>query len=75
MTHPFIERFKKEGLEVGKAEDVLKLVDARGVELTKGQREQVTASAGLAKLDKWFDRALTAETAADIFQDQGPPGT
>jgi hypothetical protein len=80
-THPFIESFKKEGIEEGrkegrqtglaegKAEDTLKLIDARGIEVTKEQRGQVTASAGLTKLGKWFDRALTATTAEDIFRD------
>jgi hypothetical protein len=76
-THPFIESFKKEGLEEGrqaglaegKAEDVLKLIDARGIKVTGEERGQVTASAGLANLDKWFDRALTAKTAEDIFRD------
>jgi hypothetical protein len=84
-THPFIESFKKEGLEEGlaegrkeclaegKAEDVLKLIDARGIKVTEEERGQVTASAGLTNLDngltnldKWFDRALTAMTAEDI---------
>jgi hypothetical protein len=71
-SHPFIERFKKEGLKEGlaeaKAEDVLKLIDARGIHVTEDQRNQVTAAAGLTQLGKWFDRALNAETAADIFQ-------
>lgn len=80
-THPFIERFKKEGAEEGrlegreaglaeaKAEDVLKLIDARGIKVTEEQRMRVTASAGIGTLGGWFDRALTAETAEDIFRD------
>ena len=68
-THPFIERFKKEGIEEAKAEDILKLIDARGIKVTKAQRRKVTASAGLTKLGMWFDRALTAKTAEDIFRD------
>lgn len=75
-SHPFIESFKKEGIKEGlkeglaeaKAEDVLKLIDARGIQVTEDQRNQVTAAAGLTQLGKWFDRALNAETAADIFQ-------
>lgn len=71
-THPFIENFKKEGRQAGiaeaKAEDVLKLIDARGIKVTKEQRTEVTESTDLAQLDKWFDRALTAEKATDIFQ-------
>jgi flagellar biosynthesis/type III secretory pathway protein FliH len=92
-THPFIESFKKEGIEVGrqegiekglqkglqaglqkgrvkaKAEGVLKIIDARGVEVTKEQRKEVDDCTDLTQLDRWFDRALTAKTAADIFQD------
>jgi hypothetical protein len=76
-THPFIESFKKEGIKEGrqagiaeaKAEDVLKLIDARGIKATKEQRTEVAESTDLAQLDKWFDRALTAKKAADIFQD------
>jgi hypothetical protein len=76
-AHPFIEGFKKEGIEEGrqagiaeaKAEDVLKLIDARGIKATKEQRTEVTESTDLAQLDKWFDRALTAKKATDIFQD------
>ncbi|MBO0821159.1 MAG: hypothetical protein J2P26_09945, partial [Nocardiopsaceae bacterium] len=72
-THPFIEGFKKEGIQEGlavaKAQDVLKIIDARGIKVTDEQRDQVTASAGVAVLDTWFDRALTATTADDIFGD------
>jgi hypothetical protein len=68
-THPFIESFKKEGIAEAKAEDVLKLIDAHGIKVTKEQRTEVTESADLAQLDKWFDRALTAKKAADIFRD------
>lgn len=72
-THPFIESFKKEGIEEGlveaKAEDVLKIIDARGIATTREQREKVTSSRDLAQLDTWFDRALTAKAAADIFRD------
>jgi hypothetical protein len=68
-SHPFIEKFKNEGRAEEKAEDVLKLIDARAIKVTEDQRRQVTAAAGLAQLKKWFDRALNAKTASDIFQD------
>lgn len=76
-THPFIEGFKQEGRQEGrqegeakaKAEDILKIIDARGIEISREQRSRVTASAGIATLDEWFDRALTATTARDIFGD------
>ena len=72
----FIESYVKIGVEQGeakmatmKAQDVLKVIDARKLKPTQEQRAMVTADAGLDKLDLWFDRALTAATAADIFKD------
>ena len=44
-------------------------MDARGLRPTPEQRAQVAATAGVAQLDLWFDRALTADTAADVFKD------
>jgi hypothetical protein len=36
---------------------------------SREQRELVTASADPAQLDRWFDRAITASTAAEVFAD------
>jgi hypothetical protein len=68
-----IEQGLEKGLEQGaanaKAQDVLKVMDARGLRPTPEQRSRITATAGIAQLDLWFDRALTADTAADVFKD------
>ena len=72
-----IEQGREQGLEQGleqgaanaKAQDVLKVMDARGLRPTQEQRAMITATVGIAQLDHWFDRALTAETAADVFTD------
>jgi hypothetical protein len=70
-----IEQGREQGLEQGaanaKAQDVLKVIDARGLTPTPEQRAKVAATAGIAQLDLWFDRALTADTAADVFHDPG----
>jgi flagellar biosynthesis/type III secretory pathway protein FliH len=79
----FIEGFVQEGLQKGmqqglqqglqqgevkaKSEDVLKIIDSRAINVTAEQREQVASSTDIAQLDQWFDSALTADTAADIF--------
>src|SRR3984957_1378714 len=79
----FIEGFVQEGLQKGmqqgmqqgmqrgavkaKSEDVLKIIDSRAINVTAEQREQVTSCTDIAQLDEWFDSALTAERAADIF--------
>jgi hypothetical protein len=73
----FIESYVKIGVEQGlergeantKAQDLLKVIDAHNLKPTKEQRAMVTADAGLDKLNRWFDRALTAATAADVFND------
>lgn len=69
----FIERIHDQGIAEGeakgKAEAVLKLLDARGLAPTDEQRQQVTASTDPAQLDRWFDRAITARTAAEVFAD------
>ena len=72
----FIESYVKIGVDQGtaetKAQDVLKLMDVRGLEPTQAQRSRVTPAAGLAKLETWFERAATAATAADVFkEDEG----
>ena len=65
---------RQEGHDQGaaetKANDILKVIDARDLNPTKKQRENVTAAAGLDRLNLWFDRALTAKTAAAIFKDE-----
>ena len=73
----FVESYVKIGVDQGreqgaaetKAQDVLKAMDVRGLRPSKEQRAKVTATAGLAKLEMWFERALTATTAADVFED------
>jgi hypothetical protein len=80
----FIEGFVQEGLQKGmrqglqqgmqqgevkaRSEDVLKIIDSRAIKVTGEQRDQVTSCTDIAQLDEWFDSALTAETAADIFK-------
>jgi hypothetical protein len=58
-----------EGAVRAKAEAILKILDARRLKPTKSQRGQVNAATDLAQLDRWFDRALTAATAAEVFAD------
>jgi len=63
------ERGVQRGAAATKAADILTVLDVRGLKPTKAQRGKVTADAGLPQLDIWFQRALTAETAADVFKD------
>ena len=73
----FIERIHDEGIAEGeakgkaegKAEAVLRLLDARGVALSLEQRQRVTSSTDPVQLNLWFDRAITAGSAAEVFAD------
>jgi hypothetical protein len=46
---------------------LIKVIDARGHELTKAQLELVTSCADLGQLAAWFDQALDATTTDEIF--------
>ena len=73
----YIESYVNVGIEQGdqrgaartRAQDILEVIDARDLKPTPEQRAKVTPDAGLDKLTRWFGRALTAATAADIFRD------
>jgi hypothetical protein len=73
----FVERIHDQGIaegeakgEVkGKAEAVLKLLDARHLVPSGEQRQWVTSCTDALQLDRWFDRAITAGTAAEVFAD------
>ena len=68
-----LEQGREQGIVEGairaKAEDILKVLDARLLKPTKDQRGQVNAATDLVQLDRWFDRALTAATTAEVFAD------
>jgi hypothetical protein len=69
----FVEKIHDQGIAegkaLGKAETVLRLLDARRLAPSKRQRQQVTSCTDATRLDLWFDRAITAGTAAEVFAD------
>jgi hypothetical protein len=58
---------KKEGRREGRAEDVLLVLQARGLGVTDAERERITGCTDLRQLKKWVTRAVTAEKTADLF--------
>ena len=72
----FIESYVQVGIEKGiekgavadAAEKLLKVLDVRGLKPTDAQRALVDGSGDLSQLNLWFDRAITAKTAADVFK-------
>ena len=66
-----LQQGEEKGMEKGavrsKVEDLVKLIQARGLELTKAQLNLVTSCADLSQLATWFDQALEAKTTDEIF--------
>ncbi|MFE6729431.1 MULTISPECIES: hypothetical protein [Streptomyces] len=63
------ESFRDEGRVEGRAEDILRILDLRGVPVPEAARQRVSACTDLAVLDVWFERAVTAPSADAVFGD------
>jgi predicted transposase/invertase (TIGR01784 family) len=57
----------KSGLAEGKRDALLRLLARRGLALTEHDRARVAACSDVATLDQWFDNALVARTATEVF--------
>jgi hypothetical protein len=60
-------RGKIEGKLEAKRDAVLRLLMRAGVVLTDDERTRILACVDLATLDRWFDNALGAKSAADVL--------
>jgi hypothetical protein len=58
-----------EGEAKGEAKALLRLLAARGLAPSEAQRSLVASCTDSAQLDIWFDRAIKATTAAEVFAD------
>jgi hypothetical protein len=71
--HEFTERFYNEGEAKGaiaaKIADIMKVLGVRDLRPTKKQLARMAACTDLPTLDRWFERSLTAATAAEVFAD------
>lgn len=62
-----IEKGIEQGEALGKRSSLLKLLTRAKIELDPAQRAQIDACNDVALLDQWFDRALGASSADDVF--------
>ncbi|PIB09096.1 MULTISPECIES: hypothetical protein [Streptomyces] len=56
-----------EGEAKGRAEDILRILDVRDIEVPESDRERITTCTDLDTLGTWFDRALTATSTEELF--------
>jgi hypothetical protein len=64
-----IEKGIAQGRARTRATDILRILESRGLRPTPAERELIESCDDLGQLDTWFDRALTATTAASVFED------
>ena len=62
-----VEEGHRSGLTAGKRDALLRLLARRGLALSEDDRARIASCADVAILDRWFDNALAARTAADMF--------
>ncbi|AUX39020.1 hypothetical protein SOCE26_004020 [Sorangium cellulosum] len=62
-----LEKGRQEGLLEGKAQAVLAVLEARGLEVPGEVRERVLASTDLAELDRWIRRAAAVSDAWELL--------
>lgn len=62
------ERGEAAGEVKGEARAVLEILDARGLEVPDGVREQITSCTDAEQLRVWIRRAAVAATVDDLFQ-------
>ncbi|MFF8094396.1 hypothetical protein [Streptomyces sp. NPDC016675] len=61
------QSLRAEGRAEGRAEDILLLLERRGVAVSGGDRERIVGCADLDVLGVWFSRAITAGSVAEVF--------
>ena len=68
-----IERGLKQGLAQGllqgRAEDILRILTARGVQVDEAARQRILSCTEVATLDRWFDLSLKATTLSEVLDD------
>ncbi|WNG51021.1 Rpn family recombination-promoting nuclease/putative transposase [Archangium minus] len=62
-----IEQGRQKGILEGRAEDILRILIARGVHVDDTTRELILTCKDPVRLDQWFDRALTATNISDVI--------
>ncbi|WP_224243797.1 Rpn family recombination-promoting nuclease/putative transposase [Hyalangium gracile] len=65
-----IEQGRQQGIALGRAESVLRILTLRGIPVDESARKLVLSCTDLATLGQWFDRALTATRFSDLMESQ-----
>ncbi|MBZ6286621.1 hypothetical protein [Streptomyces olivaceus] len=66
-SNTIVEESWLEGRAKGRAEDILRILEVRGIEIPDSVRERVIECTDLDVLGTWFDRSLSAAHAEELF--------
>ncbi|WP_406420183.1 hypothetical protein OH809_26370 [Streptomyces sp. NBC_00873] len=64
---PLSEEIRDEGRAQGRAEDILLVLEARGIDVLDETREKITGCGDPQLMRQWLSRAVTATSADEIF--------
>ncbi|MEU0392015.1 hypothetical protein ABZ208_04390 [Streptomyces sp. NPDC006208] len=67
---PISEEIRDEGRAEGRAEDILVILERRGVDVPDEARERITGCGDLDTLSRWLVRAVTASSTEEIFTEE-----
>ncbi|MFF4141609.1 hypothetical protein ACFY0A_09455 [Streptomyces sp. NPDC001698] len=67
---PLSEELRAEGEARRAAEDVLAILEVRGIDVPEATQERITGCGDAEILRHWLRRAVTAPTAEDVFTDE-----
>jgi hypothetical protein len=61
---------REQGRAQGRAEDILLLLERRGIDVSEADRRRITSCDDLDSLGRWFERAITAASVEEVFADE-----
>lgn len=64
----FFRRHVRQGKAEGKAEDILRVLLARGIDVPEDAHVRIVECTDLNQLNTWVDRAATADSIDDLFE-------
>jgi predicted transposase YdaD len=59
----------QQGLTRGRAEYILRILTARGVQADEAARQRILSCSDLTTLDRWFERSLNATSLREVLDD------
>ncbi|WP_399119080.1 hypothetical protein [Streptomyces sp. KM273126] len=68
FSSPISEEIREEGRAQGRAEDILLVLEQRGLDVPDQARERITECGDTQIMRHWLARAVTAPTAEEIFE-------